>query len=80
MSRFSDDMEQCSCPAATIQLAGVGRGRRLPTCLSAASGLALATEKKNQIKSRSTASLLSFTFFGEQLTNCFLTTEWLFIN
>lgn len=43
VSRFSDDTEQCSCPAATIQLAGEGMGRGLPTCppacLSAALGL-----------------------------------------
>lgn len=26
------------------------------------------------------ASLLSFTCFGEQFLNCFLTTEWLLIN
>lgn len=31
VSRLSDDMEQYSCPVATIQLAGEGRGRGLPT-------------------------------------------------
>lgn len=51
VSSFSDDMEQCSCPAATIQLAGQSRGRGLPVCppacLSAAFGLsALAMKKK----------------------------------